>query len=121
MTNGEAEAKVASIFHAAFRALRAGEPDAGEKAAQAVVAHIRPRGGWRPFSTAPARTMIVAADHGREYWAIGCINAAGEFEQVDRIGSPLGIGFYPTHWMPLPPPPVRGVSAEGTEAAPPVR
>ena len=61
---------------------------------------------WRPIESAPPpRVLIVGADHNRGYWAIGCINAHGEFEETDKDGSPRGVGFYPTHWMPLPSPP----------------
>ncbi len=61
--------------------------------------------GWRTFDTAPKRSLIVAADFVREYWAVGCINAQGEFEQTTKEGRPTGTGFYPTHWMPLWPAP----------------
>jgi hypothetical protein len=61
-------------------------------------------GGWRGIENAPARTLIVAADHVRKYYAVGRMNAHGEFEQTDKSGVPMGIGFYPTHWLPLPRP-----------------
>lgn len=73
--------------------------------------------GWRPIESAPKRTLMVAADHVREYLAIGCINAYGEFEEADKTGSPRGTGFYPTHWMPLPQLPVDRREDQGSARA----
>lgn len=63
-------------------------------------------GGWRPIESAPSRVLMVGADHAQGYRAIGMVNANGEFEEADRHGKPNGVGFYPTHWMPLPDTPI---------------
>lgn len=62
---------------------------------------------WQPIETAPRDTMILAGnsregyttlanfDHDREEWW------EANTHWTDAHSAPL----YPTHWMPLPPPP----------------
>jgi hypothetical protein len=62
--------------------------------------------GWRPIDSAPRDgRRFVGLDAEHRYLAVGYYDARGEFEQVDRTLEPMSIGFYPTHWMPLPDPP----------------
>lgn len=58
---------------------------------------------WQPIETAPNAPALVTdggccftafPDHGR--WFVGFV--------LDDGGS-VRVRFYPTHWMPLPPPP----------------
>lgn len=62
--------------------------------------------GWQPIETAPRDgRRVFAIDAAKQYMTVGFINSDGEFEQVDMIGNPMGIGFYPTHWaQPKSPP-----------------
>jgi hypothetical protein len=67
---------------------------------------------WQPIDTAPRDgTTIFAADWKEGQRGMVHFNAQGEWEMVDGLhNQPMGIGFYPTHWMPLPkspPPPER--------------
>ena len=69
---------------------------------------VVPEGGWRTIETAPR--------HHKPFW--GCdavrgydakvIHNGSEWECVSHDNFPMGIGFYPTHWMPLPTPPKGG-------------
>jgi hypothetical protein len=67
------------------------------------------QGGWKPIATAPRDGMTIFAAH----WQTGqrgmvSFNKQGEWEMVNGLNnSPMGVGFYPTHWMHLPEQPVR--------------
>lgn len=66
--------------------------------------------GWRPISEAPKDgTRIIGCDATRRYVALGYFDAVGEFDQVDRQGGSMGMGFYPTHWRELPAPPLEAL------------
>lgn len=71
--------------------------------------------GWRPIDTAPRdrAALLVCGrwDDGSPWWNIGHTNSLG------LIYGDWEIGLEPTHWQPLPPPPVSpspvvGISAE---------
>lgn len=58
---------------------------------------------WQPIDTAPKDgTTIFGAN-----WKLGQrglvhMNHQGEWEMVNGLTNmPMGIGFYPTHWMPM--------------------
>lgn len=60
---------------------------------------------WQPIETAPKHYKpILACNPDKGYEAIVVHNGA-EWELLSHDGFPMGIGFYPTHWMPLPKPP----------------
>ena len=60
---------------------------------------------WQPIETAPRDgTEIVGRDFKNGHRAI-VIFDNNEWSCVSMNGEYLGIGFYPTHWMPLPTPP----------------
>jgi hypothetical protein len=61
---------------------------------------------WKPIETAPIDGTTVFATN----WRLGqrgMVSFNGsEWEMVDGLtNQPMGVGFYPTHWMPLPEPP----------------
>jgi hypothetical protein len=61
---------------------------------------------WQPISDAPRDGTTVFATN----WKMGqrgMVSFNGhEWEMVDGLTNlPMDIGFYPTHWMPLPPQP----------------
>jgi len=79
-------------------------------AARAAIAAAEPR--WQPIGTAPrdgTRVLIVNAERDQMGTAVF---ASLEWELVHPIsGELMGLGLYPTHWMPvlpLPPPPGDG-------------
>ena len=60
-------------------------------------------GEWQPIETAPRDGTTVFGEsakmgqRGMVHWN------EGEWEMVNGLtNTPMGIGFYPTHWMPLP-------------------
>lgn len=71
------------------------------------------RRDWRPIESAPRDgTLILGADIKFRYRAI--LRFSGrEWEEVDRQGQNLGIGFYPTHWEPLLPLPTTADDLKG--------
>ena len=63
--------------------------------------------GWFPIETAPKHYKPIHAinvEHG--YEAIVAHNGT-EWECISFDSFPMGVGFYPTHWQPLPKPPVQ--------------
>jgi len=62
---------------------------------------------WRPIETAPKDGTTIWACHWRmahrgmlSFWE-------GRWQLVDELENlPKGYGFEPTHWMPLPEPPI---------------
>ena len=62
---------------------------------------------WKTIETAP----IDGAQFFGQNWRTGqrgilYRNKQWEWELIDGMtNTPMGIGFYPTHWMPLPNPP----------------
>ena len=65
---------------------------------------------WQSIETAPKDRVIFGYDI--ESKNQGCVQynkewelVGAEWELVGADGSGLGIGFFPTHWMPLPEPP----------------
>lgn len=66
----------------------------------ALVASIADR--WQPIETAPRNYKpIWGCDSERGFEAKVCHNGT-EWECISHDNFPMGIGFYPTHWMPLP-------------------
>lgn len=61
---------------------------------------------WQDISTAPKDELIFAVDRKRGYASL-VISDGAEWEALTFEGSRTGTGFYPTHWMPLPPPPAQ--------------
>src|SRR5262245_3063423 len=66
---------------------------------------------WQPIETAPRNGKTIFAEH----WQTGQrgmvhFNSQGEWELVSMNNTPMGIGFYPTHWVPLLAPPARSHS-----------
>lgn len=61
---------------------------------------------WQPIETAPRDgTIILASNYVFDFVSLGFFNSQREFEAVDYRRQVMGVGFYPTHWQPLPPPP----------------
>jgi hypothetical protein len=58
---------------------------------------------WKTIDTAKRNGTIVVGRCDR-YCALVRFNGY-EWEQVDRSGEDMGIGFYPTHYFELPEPP----------------
>lgn len=63
-------------------------------------------GGWREIETAPRDgTVILGADFERGYRGL-VLYQPPEWHMVNlSCDKTIGMGFYPTHWMPLPEPP----------------
>lgn len=62
----------------------------------------RERHGWQPIEVAPRHHKpIWGCDFVRGYDA-KILHNGSEWECVSHDNFPMGIGFYPTHWMPLP-------------------
>jgi hypothetical protein len=62
---------------------------------------------WQPIETAPKDgTTIFGANVRLAQRGLVHFNAQGEWEMVNGLTNmPMGVGFYPTHWMPEPEPP----------------
>lgn len=61
---------------------------------------------WQDISTAPKNFKpILACNPARGHEAIVVHNGL-EWELLSYDGFPMGAGFYPTHWVPLPAPPI---------------
>lgn len=62
---------------------------------------------WQPIETAPKDgTTIFGANVKLGQRGLVHMNNQGEWELVNGLTNyPMGIGFYPTHWMPEPKPP----------------
>lgn len=58
---------------------------------------------WQPIESAPDGP-IWACDAAWRYEA-RVVRSGAEWECVNFDGTRMGVGFYPTHWMPLPPHP----------------
>jgi len=72
----------------------------------AAIAAWNRRSGWRPIEEAPRDgTAIFGCNY--EMGHRGMVSFNGhEWEMVNGLTNmPMGIGFYPTHWQPLPTPP----------------
>jgi hypothetical protein len=69
-------------------------------------------GDWMDIESAPrdgTRLFAVCGRHGH----IGIVAFDGrEWEFIDFHGARTGTGFYPTHYMELPPPPAIGENDE---------
>jgi hypothetical protein len=68
---------------------------------------LRAERAWRPIETAPKDGTIIYGENGK-FGQRGLVhfNSQGEWEMVNGLTNmPIGIGFYPTHWQPLPTPP----------------
>lgn len=58
---------------------------------------------WQPIETAPRDgSKVLAYDPG---WCGGTMAIARWWDGEFRTGNLPGEEMYPTHWMPLPPPP----------------
>lgn len=63
---------------------------------------------WKLIETAPKHFKpILGCDPSKGYEAI-VVHNGREWECLSFDSYPMGIGFYPTHWMPLPEPPPPG-------------
>lgn len=62
---------------------------------------------WLPIETAPKNETVLVDD--RPYMFTACYSAdlPGWTDGSDDDCGGISI-FYPTHWMPLPPPPAKG-------------
>lgn len=60
---------------------------------------------WEKIESAPDDTVVLAINPQRKQTALAFRNDQREWEQVTCDFTPMGIGFYPTHWMPIPTPP----------------
>lgn len=59
-------------------------------------------GGWRTMESAPRDgTRILATDPFHNYVAV-MVSDGPEWAICNHRGSPIGIGFYPGYWLPLP-------------------
>lgn len=59
---------------------------------------------WRTIESAPrdGKTIFAASQLMGQRGMVH-FNEQGEWEMVDGLTNlPMGIGFYPTHWFPLP-------------------
>lgn len=61
---------------------------------------------WQLIETAPIDAIIYGFDIKSKRNAKVFYNGNNEWEEVDSLDRGMAIGFYPTHWMPLPEPPV---------------
>jgi len=61
---------------------------------------------WQPIETAPTDGTTIFASNSR-MGQRGMVHYNGaEWEMVNGLTNyPAGVGFYPTHWVPLPPAP----------------
>lgn len=61
---------------------------------------------WRAISSAP-RDGTTIFGYAYKMGQRGMVSWNGsEWEMVDGLTNlPMGVGFYPTHWLPLPPHP----------------
>lgn len=68
---------------------------------------------WKPIETAPRDGMTIFAANAK-MGQRGMVHFNGiEWEMVDGLtNTPMGIGFYPTHWMHLPESPNAFISQE---------
>ena len=59
---------------------------------------------WQPIETAPKDgTTIFGTSAKMGHRGMVHFNSDGEWEFVDGLTNlPAGVGFLPTHWMPLP-------------------
>lgn len=73
-------------------------------------------GGWQPIETAPRDgEVILACNSGKAQRGMVFFNSLGEWELINGLTNyPMGIGFYPTHWMPLPTAPIEFGTANVT-------
>jgi hypothetical protein len=62
---------------------------------------------WQSIDTAPrdGNTAILAISVPHQQAGLVVYNKQGEWEALSVGGTPLGVGFYPTHWLPIPRPP----------------
>ena len=67
------------------------------------------KNGWRSdMENAPRHYKpILACDIENGHEGI-VVHNGSEWECLSFNSFPMGVGFYPTHWMPLPTPPVEG-------------
>lgn len=56
---------------------------------------------WRPITEAPRNGVTIVATDFRAKMSVGFYNRQGEFECIDWQGAPMGVGFYPTHFVRL--------------------
>lgn len=61
---------------------------------------------WRPITTAPRDGVTIFACSKRMGQRGMVSFQNGEWEMVNGLTNlPMGVGFYPSHWVPLPPAP----------------
>lgn len=58
---------------------------------------------WLPIETAPKDGTSILAYHENHGYVGIVVFKDNEWELVDVANQPVGIGFYPTHWSPIPP------------------
>jgi hypothetical protein len=74
-------------------------------ASPAALAALTSVNQWRGIADAPRDgTRVLAIDPARGYCAV-VVREGPEWAICNEHGTSLGIGFYPTAWMPLPDPP----------------
>jgi hypothetical protein len=64
--------------------------------------------GWQPIATAPKTVREVLVWNGSDIWISGRTEGRKGSDGMPTTGADWFIGvyrYYPTHWMPLPPPP----------------
>lgn len=75
---------------------------------EAAPASPLPGGGWQDISTAPKDGTHVLLSEGHNVWEGRAVESYGRWGWWERNAHPTnycGSEDYPTHWMPLPPPP----------------
>lgn len=65
------------------------------------ISHLQEKLRWQPIDTAPKNEVIWACDAVRGYDG-KVMYAGGEWMCINFNQFGMDIGFYPTHWMPLP-------------------
>jgi hypothetical protein len=71
-------------------------------------------GEWRPIETAPFnRSILIFIPHSQHYgpgvWKAIYVDMGSGKRWTStglHVGRDLGVGYEPTHWMPLPEPPL---------------
>ncbi|MBY3073424.1 DUF551 domain-containing protein [Rhizobium laguerreae] len=61
---------------------------------------------WQDISTAPRNYKPIWACNPQKGHEGIVVHNGSEWELLSHDGFPMGVGFYPTHWMPLPAPPI---------------
>jgi len=65
-------------------------------------AQLREAQKWQDIKTAPKNGYPIYAIDNKSHLNGKVCFVNGDWEQINVHGECMGIGFYPTHWMPLP-------------------